>query len=117
MGIVAEAEKNILNYKKEVSRNVISYTALRNIYSLVLDTTKKKCTIDDVEYLKMKIMYQIAKDNSNVVKKFENELKIIKKINLILETSTKETLRQDLLKFKTYMEAVVSYYKYYIGGK
>ncbi len=127
MGQIAEVEKIIKNYKgfvdesKKDKRNKnkkqVSYTSVRNMYNLTLNVMKNEYTKDDVEYLKMKIVYQLAKDaDASYIKTFVNKTKILDKLDEIIECDEKE-FNKKVKDFKIYMEAIIAYFKYYIGDK
>lgn len=128
MGQIAEVEKIIKSYKAYVIQNSkernkrtkdmgkpVSYTAVRNIYNLTINVIKNNCNKDDIEYLKMKIVYQLAKSGGESgIKEFVSQTKILTKLDEIIQCK-EEDFKNKVKNFKIYMEAVVSYFKYYIG--
>lgn len=109
MGIVKTAENELMNYQKN-NNKYITYTQLRKIYSMTLETCSKELTTDGFEYLRMKILYQCARDNN--VKFFYQAVSIDEKLK---ELCKKETdLKVKSIEFKKYIESLVAFHKYYI---
>lgn len=111
MGVVKVAENEIQNYNKNNQRNPITNTQLRKIYSMTLETCKKDLTIEGFEYLRMKIMYQCARDIN--VKIFYEAVSLDNKIK---ECTKKDgDIKASSIELKKYMESLVAFHKFYIG--
>ncbi|MGN1457089.1 MAG: type III-A CRISPR-associated protein Csm2 [Acutalibacteraceae bacterium] len=113
---VPEAEAIIKNIS--YGKNRITTSQIRIILSLInelydmirLDTSEKLSTAvqSHIQYIKMKIIYQAGRNNA--VKDFE------KLSNLTYHLDHVDGSRENLLCLCHYMEALVAYHKYYIGG-
>lgn len=109
MGIVKTAENELIKYKDN-NKKYITYTQLRKIYSMTLETCKNDLTTDGFEYLRMKILYQCARDNS--VKYFYKAVSIDEKLKELSEKSN--DIKKNSIQFKKYVESLVAFHKFYI---
>lgn len=115
----AHAE-SIMNEYFRNERSKISTNQLRNIYALVADLKEKikydnfnlESIKDNLKKSKIKIVYQIGRDNKNDlgIKIFNNYTNILELIDLVLKSNT---LKNDLDLYCDYFEALVSYHRFY----
>ena len=115
---VDEAEKVIRRIALE--RNKITTSKIRNLHSLVSDIYNAENLREDARLLpesvtaltkmRIRVVYEAGRDERSV-KPFVNEAKLIEYIKGI------GTDRAKLMDFAHYMEALVAYHRFYIGGK
>lgn len=113
---VKKAEEIIIAIRDSGSK--ITTSQIRIILSLInelydmirLDTSEKLSTSvqSHIQYIKMKIIYQAGREPK--VKYFEEQTNLTKYLDNIGDS------RAELLLVCHYMEALVAYHKYYIGG-
>ena len=92
-------------------RNILAMSA--QIYNDVLGVIGDELSEDinaRIDYLKLRIIYEVGRDTTNSVRNFVESAELIKCIEQI--NGSRENYRL----FNNYMEAVVAYHKYY-GGK
>lgn len=116
---VKEAEEIIKSIKDYSGKNGITSSQIRIILSLInelydmirLDTSEKLSTAvqSHIQYIKMKIMYQAGRESK--VKDFVGKSHIAEHLDNVGNSRAK------LLLVCHYMEALVAYHKYYIGGQ
>lgn len=106
-----EISKKIFFKKKE--SEAITSTKLRKLFVLVSEMYKKseKDSTKNLNYLKMKICYEIGRDDK--VEDFDKEARLVKLIEKIIEKYENEELAQKINYFYEYMEAFVAYQKFY----
>lgn len=92
-------------------RNILAMSA--QIYNDVLGVIGDELSEDinaRIDYLKLRIIYEVGRDTTNSVRNFVESAELIKCIEQI--NGSRENYRL----FNNYMEALVAYHKYY-GGK
>ena len=92
-------------------RNILAMSA--QIYNDVLGVIGDELSDDinaRIDYLKLRIIYEVGRDTTNSVRNFVESAELIKCIEQI--NGSRENYRL----FNNYMEALVAYHKYY-GGK
>lgn len=92
-------------------RNILAMSA--QIYNDVLGVIGDELSDDinaHIDYLKLRIIYEVGRDTTNSVRNFVESAELIKCIEQI--NGSRENYRL----FNNYMEALVAYHKYY-GGK
>ena len=113
---VDAAEQVILQLDR---KNVITNTKLRNLYSLITDISNVENLRSDPQILpesqtklmmaRVRMVYEAGRENS--VKFFLQKTKLLEYLKDI------GTDRKKLMQFSHYMEALVAYHRFYIGGK
>ena len=93
-------------------RNLLSMTSdIYNEVSVLPGDTLSKEIISRIEYLKIRFVYEVGRDNNEAtVKNFVEESEILDILNEIGDS------KSNYLLFSRYMEALVAYHKFY-GGK
>ena len=91
-------------------RNILAMSA--QIYNDVLGVIGDELSEDinaRIDYLKLRIIYEVGRDTTNSVRNFVESAELIKCIEQI--NGSRENYRL----FNNYMEALVAYHKYYCG--
>lgn len=120
---VDEAEK-VMRRQSEKKMNdqrmqVITTSKIRNLYSLVSDVYNIENPRDESELrpesvtaltmMRIRVVYEAGRETS--VKDFVREAKLLEYLKDIRKD------RKKLIDFSHYMEALVAYHRFYIGGK
>jgi len=115
--ILAIADRNRQgNYRFSLTtsklRKILSM--VNQLYNEIIRSREEKLSgefIDDLKYLKVRIVYEAGRDDK-VVGRFVKEAKIIEEVDSIIREGT----RKRFLAFARYMESLVAYHRYY-GGR
>lgn len=101
------------------SRFAITNTKLRNLFSMIAEIANEENLRTEDQMLpqsltqlmqaRIRMVYEAGRERS--VKTFLQEAKLLEYLKDI------GTDRQKLLRYSHYMEALVAYHRYYIGGK
>lgn len=122
--VAKELPSNYVDAAEQVIRHIqfskpITNTKLRNLYSLVMDIanvenlrtdeTLSTQSITKLMMMRVRIVYEAGREDS--VKQFLQEAQLLEYIKGIGDN------REKFMCFARYMEALVAYHRYIIGGK
>lgn len=91
-------------------RNLLAMAA--DIYNDVINTTGDQLGEDvcgRIDYLKVRFIYEVGRDNENKVRNFVEKAEIIECIDEI------QGSKKNYILFNRYMEALVAYHRFYEG--
>lgn len=116
---VDAAEQVILNLTALGTQNVITNTKLRNLYSLITDISNVENLRAEEDLLpksqtqlmmaRVRMVYEAGRDNN--VKHFLQTAMLLEYLKDI------GTSREKLMQYSHYMEALVAYHRFHIGGR
>lgn len=118
---VEKAEEVMSTLKKDKDKKiqVITTNKIRNILSMIMvvynvenlrtDSTLTEESIQGITMARIRMVYEAGRENT--VKEFLKRAKLLEYIKDIGND------RQKLIKFTHYLEALVAYHRFYIGGK
>ena len=107
------AERRVKNYMDKYTRDRVTMTKLRGIYSLVMnvytrvnDAADSQRNKGDIQYLKVRMAYESGREAS--VKQFLEETSLREQLGYI-------TSYEQFMLFCRYAESLVAYFKFYGG--
>ena len=106
--IMRKISRNITTSKIRGFLSLVS--KVYNVESVRTEDTLLPDSMDTIQMMRIRIVYEAGRDDTQSVKRFLNESHILNYIKGIGES------RKNFIAFARYMEALVAYHKFY-GGK
>jgi len=119
MEIPADYIQKAENIMKEIAKNITTskirgflslVSKVYNVESVRTEETLLPESMDTIQMMRIRIVYEAGRDNTDGVKKFLEKSNILNYIKSIGDS------RQKFIAFARYMEALVAYHRFY-GGK